>query len=103
MDVPEPSPSPKRNKYENVGNGMAYSPADYRPVPGPAAPPPRMGEGMPPKESPSHEPAARKMDVDENYDDEEEEKRPAVSGTPSKRESPRQDVVMADGDGPGDK
>jgi glucose repression mediator protein len=43
-----------------------------------------------PKDSPPHEPPARKMEVDENYDDDgEDEKRGPPSATPTKRESPR--------------
>jgi hypothetical protein len=57
---------------------------------------PRMSEAV--KEEPRreivHEPAARRVEVDENYDDDEEEKRPApvapVSSAPeSKRDSPK--------------
>lgn len=50
-----------------------------------------------------HEPAARKMDVDENYDDDEDDRRPAASGSVGKRESPRSErahgLVEASGEG----
>lgn len=55
---------------------------------------PRMSEAV--KEEPRivHEPAARRMDVDENYDDDEDEKRPGPVGPGSntsneRRESPK--------------
>lgn len=53
-----------------------------------AQPPlPRMSE-TPKQERPEHhEPAARHMDVDENYDDEGEESK--ANGPKSERESPR--------------
>jgi glucose repression mediator protein len=36
-----------------------------------------------------HEPAARKMEVDENYDDDEEDKRPPPPITKTERDSPK--------------
>lgn len=50
-------------------------------------PPPRMTE-TPKQERPEHhEPAARHMDVDENYDDEGEDTKPTMAK--AERESPR--------------
>jgi general transcriptional corepressor CYC8 len=63
-------------------------------VQGPPPPPPsfsqQVNEAPRPKESPPHEPPARKMDLDENYDDDgEDDKRPVVGAIPSRIESPR--------------
>jgi glucose repression mediator protein len=38
---------------------------------------------------PQHEPAARKMEVDENYDDDEDDKRPPPPMTKTERDSPK--------------
>ncbi|TLD36965.1 TPR-like protein [Venturia nashicola] len=42
---------------------------------------------------PQHEPAARKMEVDENYDDDEDEKRPPPPMTKTERDSPKSAIL----------
>lgn len=65
---------------------MAAAAAAATPAP-PAAPVPRMSETPKQERSEHHEPAARQVDVDENYDDEAEESKPAAPK--SERGSPR--------------
>jgi glucose repression mediator protein len=65
----------------------AHHPPSLPPMNAAPQPPPRMTE-TPKQERPEHhEPAARHMDVDENYDDEVEDTKPAM--TKVERESPR--------------
>lgn len=96
---PHPMPSPQVARHSPHGtpdarrfnDGYHPSEAAHHPPSLPsmtaAPPPPRMSE-TPKQERPEqHEPAARHMDVDENYDDEgEDSKAPAPT---SERGSPR--------------
>lgn len=88
----------------------AHHPPALGPVSGSAPPQPRVStpqneapihsftsqNGPRPKESPPHEPPARKMEVDEDYDDDgDDEKRVPASTTSSRRESPRMERGQA--------
>ncbi len=87
--VPRHSPQDGADA-RRMNDGYHPSEAAHRPALPPmgAAPPmPRMSE-TPKQERPEHhEPAARHMDVDENYDDEGEEQKP--NAPKSERSSPR--------------
>lgn len=83
---PQEGPDPRRFNDGYHPSEAAHHPPSLPPM-GAAPPLPRMSE-TPKQERPEHhEPAARHVEVDENYDDEVEEAKP--SAAKSERGSPR--------------
>jgi glucose repression mediator protein len=83
---PQATPDPRRFNDGYHPSEAAHHPPSLPPM-GAAPPLPRMAE-TPKQERPEHhEPAARHMDVDEDYDDEGEDAKPTASK--SERGSPR--------------
>jgi len=80
-------PDPRRFNDGYHPSEAAHHPPSLPPMNAPQPPLPRMSE-TPKQERPEHvEPAARHMEVDENYDDEADDTKPSVSK--SERGSPR--------------
>jgi hypothetical protein len=84
---PQDAPDARRFNDGYHPSEAAHHPPSLPSMTAGPAPPPRMTE-TPKQERPEHhEPAARRMEVDENYDDEGEDTKPTVPK--SERGSPR--------------
>jgi glucose repression mediator protein len=86
---PQDAPDPRRFNDGYHPSEAAHHPPSLPSMnqPQPLAPPPRMTETPKQERVEHHEPAARQMDVDENYDDEGDDVKPSVPK--SERSSPR--------------